>query len=478
MKQDGAQAGRVAIIGAGWSGLQCAQGLKEKGVHVDIFEKNSEIGGTWSPELSYSHLTLHSTRWVNQMTVDKGKFLPFPGGKASDMEGKAPAAEMFQYLKDFVDKTGLQSSVHCGTFVKEVHYDSDSQVAHLAVEKDSVSRREGPYNYVIFASMSGWPSMPDIPDRGFKGKLLHSSQLKEKMVSEIIDSKASVLVLGAGKSACDMIQAFQIAGYENVTWLCRETYWFWRHAAMFHDRSILGMLRAVGCLLFFLCGLVSPSFCIFGLWLIGYIILPGSAGWPKHFNAAKFHFGVLCDRQLSLIKKVKQVIGDPDHFCKNGVVLKSGEMIDCDVIICATGYDTGFAALRCYKDGNAISIKDCPLYEHAIVPHFPCLISATTAFYHFGPIRGVTLAEYVAYCLQRGSVSEETMQEAASGNLCKQTSTTCIIYTSKTILVRQWILLFIDLWRAGLISLAAFLEIGIALWVMGVYKPLRLKVGS
>ena len=94
MKQDGTQSGRVAIIGAGWSGRQCAQGLKEKDVHVDIYEKNSEIGGTWSPELSYSNLTLHSKRWVNQMTLDKGKFLPFPGGKSSDMDGKADAAEM------------------------------------------------------------------------------------------------------------------------------------------------------------------------------------------------------------------------------------------------------------------------------------------------------------------------------------------------------------------------------------------------
>ncbi|CAE6925618.1 FMO1 [Symbiodinium sp. CCMP2456] len=236
--------------------------------------------------------------------------------------------------------------------------------------------------------MSGSPSMPDIPNRGFNGKLLHSSQLKEKIVSEIIDTKASVLVLGAGKSGCDMIQAFQIAGYENVNWLCRETYWFWRHAAMFHDRSILGMLRAVCCLLFVFCALFSPSFCMFGLWLIGYIILPGSPGWPKHFNGAKFHFGVLCDRQLSFIKKVQPVMGDPDHFCKNGVVLKSGETVDCDVIVCATGYDTGFAALQCYKDGKAISVKDCPLYEHAIVPCFPCLISATTAFYHLRPNPG------------------------------------------------------------------------------------------
>lgn len=101
-----------------------------------------------------------------------------------------------------------------------------------------------------------------------------------------------------------------------------------------------------------------------------------------------------------------------------------------------------------------------------------------TAIYHFGPIRGVTLAEYMVHCLRRGPLREETMQQAASANLCTQTSATSIIFASATIMVRQWLLLFIDLWRAGVISLSAFLEIGIATWVTGVYKPLRLNVGS
>ncbi|CAE7204896.1 ethA [Symbiodinium natans] len=309
------------------------------------------------------------------------------------MDQKADAAEVLQYLKDFVNQCGLQPNIHSETLVKEVHYDSKSRLAHLVVAKESVEKREGPYNLVIFASLSGSAKMPDIPNRGFTGKLLHSCELKAKTMSEIIDAKSSVLVIGAGKSGCDMIQAFQKAAYENVMWLYRQPYWFFSFETFFHDRSLLSMLRAFLALVFVTLSLASPSLCMFALWVIGYAIMPGCSGWPKHFNAVRFHFGMLCERQLSFIKKVKPVTGDPDHFQKGGVVLKSGEAIDCDVIICATGYNTGLDTIQCIKDGKPISVTGCPLYEHAIVPRFPCLISAATAFYHFGPIRGVSLAE-------------------------------------------------------------------------------------
>ena len=35
----------IAIIGSGISGLYCAYKLKQYGHHIDIYEKNKEIGG-------------------------------------------------------------------------------------------------------------------------------------------------------------------------------------------------------------------------------------------------------------------------------------------------------------------------------------------------------------------------------------------------------------------------------------------------
>ncbi|CAJ1431906.1 unnamed protein product [Effrenium voratum] len=467
---------RVAIIGAGWSGLQCAHNLKQRGIKADIFDKNTVVGGTWSPEMSYRNLALHSARWLNQMTLSSNEFLPFPEGEDGYMNERADASEMLQYLKDFVSKCDLQPQIQSCSIVKEVHYDSTSRLAFLVVEQDSSTKRVGPYNLVVFASLSGMKRMPDIPNRGFSGKLLHSSQLKADTMTDIISSHSKVLIIGAAKSGCDMVEAFQREGYENVTWLHRKSYWFFKYRAFFHHRSFLEKMRAVLFLACFMLFFVAPSVAMFTLWAIGYIVQPDGIPWPKHFDAKRFHFGIIDDRTVAFVRKLKPVIGDPDHFHKSGVVLKSGETIDCDVIICATGYDTGLESIQCIKDGKPHVVTDCPLYEHAIVPRFPCLLSAPTAFYHFGPIRAVTLAEYVIHVLQRESLSEDEMERIASKNLCKQTPSTFMAYSSSRVFTRDWLWSFVDFWRTGLMSVSAFLEMAFGSFVTHQYKPLRLNV--
>ena len=51
---------RIAVIGAGISGLYCSYLLEEKGYEVDLFEKSSKIGGRMASveTVSYTHLTL------------------------------------------------------------------------------------------------------------------------------------------------------------------------------------------------------------------------------------------------------------------------------------------------------------------------------------------------------------------------------------------------------------------------------------
>ena len=36
---------RVAVVGAGWSGATCARVLSDSGVRVEVFEKDSVVGG-------------------------------------------------------------------------------------------------------------------------------------------------------------------------------------------------------------------------------------------------------------------------------------------------------------------------------------------------------------------------------------------------------------------------------------------------
>ncbi|WP_416985993.1 FAD-dependent oxidoreductase [Streptomyces sp. T028] len=41
---------RVAVVGAGPSGLIMARQLKHRGVDVVVYERHSDVGGIWDPE--------------------------------------------------------------------------------------------------------------------------------------------------------------------------------------------------------------------------------------------------------------------------------------------------------------------------------------------------------------------------------------------------------------------------------------------
>lgn len=51
---------RVAVIGAGPSGLVAAKHLIEKGLHPTLFDKNTVLGGMWRPDGPTSWESLHT----------------------------------------------------------------------------------------------------------------------------------------------------------------------------------------------------------------------------------------------------------------------------------------------------------------------------------------------------------------------------------------------------------------------------------
>ncbi len=63
--------GPVAIIGAGLSGLSCAQALQAAGVQVRVFERSSSIGGRCATQLWQGHLV---DTGVQYFTAQSGEF--------------------------------------------------------------------------------------------------------------------------------------------------------------------------------------------------------------------------------------------------------------------------------------------------------------------------------------------------------------------------------------------------------------------
>jgi renalase len=63
--------GSVAIIGAGLSGLSCAQALQSAGVNVRVFERSSALGGRCATQLWQGHLV---DTGVQYFTAQSGEF--------------------------------------------------------------------------------------------------------------------------------------------------------------------------------------------------------------------------------------------------------------------------------------------------------------------------------------------------------------------------------------------------------------------
>lgn len=142
--------------------------------------------------------------------------------------------------------------------------------------------------------------------------------------------------------------AFQRANYDNVAWIQRTPYWFFNYEAFFHHRTVMGMVRSLLFILAALIHTISGKLGIFLGWLLGYFVMPCTT-FPKHFNPTKFNLGCLDKMQLAHVKGVQPRFAEPARFCKEGVAMKTGEVVKCDMVICATGDNTGFDTSKMSK---------------------------------------------------------------------------------------------------------------------------------
>jgi len=457
--------GRVAIIGAGWAGLQLLQSLHERGIEAELYEKFDTVGGTWSPHLSYRGLHVHSAAWL-------GAFEGMPYSDCEKINDSKPSAEeMLKYCKRFVDQNKLSDKIHLGHCVVEVRYSTATHQATILIqEPDRIPRLVGPFDLVVYSSLSGMPDMPRIECGHFPGVQLHSSGLKPAVLQEIVAKGQCVAVVGAGKSGADMVSAFHCIGHKEVTWVMRKPYYYFRYETLFHARTLIAKLRALLCLVGLCAFRFSRTFGIVLLWLIGYVRLP--TGF--HFDATKFHFGVLDQEQFSHLQGVPTKCGEPATLEKDGLRLKDGSLVFCDVVIWATGYSTGIEMLKLYKNDQPFTDLDGRLFDHLLLPTFPCLMSAATAFFHFGPKRSVSLAHYISYHLRRGPLSEHAMLESASRLRCKTSCTKFFAFQSKSCLTEDWLSMYEDFFWLGYVSFSSFLRMAIETFVLGICNPLQL----
>ncbi|WP_236796077.1 NAD(P)/FAD-dependent oxidoreductase [Amycolatopsis sp. GM8] len=204
---------RVAIIGAGVAGLTTAKVLTQAGHDVEVFDRTPDVGGVWSRTRRYPGLTTQSPKTQYSFSDH-----PMP----RDLPEWPTGAQVQRYLESYVTEFGLSACLRLETTVESVVRDGDGwAVTSRANGKASTAT----YDRVVVANgVFCEPSIPGFAGReefvAAGGRLLAGCEFHD--VEDARDKH--VLVVGYGKSACDVAVAIsEVAARTDV--IARQMVW-------------------------------------------------------------------------------------------------------------------------------------------------------------------------------------------------------------------------------------------------------------
>lgn len=182
----------IAIIGAGFAGIGMAIQLKKAGIRsFRVFERASEIGGTWRDN-TYPGAACDVPSHVYSFSFE-------PNPDWSRMY--AGSGEIQSYLLGCVEKHGLRGHLDLDTAIVEARWDETRALWTLVT-----SRGERVEARVVVSGVGGLvdPKSPDIPGlASFAGKTMHTARWDHDWVL----AGKRVAVIGTGASAVQVVPA-------------------------------------------------------------------------------------------------------------------------------------------------------------------------------------------------------------------------------------------------------------------------------
>ncbi|MGJ7491477.1 flavin-containing monooxygenase [Variovorax sp. ZT4R33] len=204
---------RVAVIGAGVSGIASAYRLQQAQMDFTVFEKNDEVGGVWwenrypgcrldTPNFAYSLSFAQKPDWPQEFSLQP---------------------EIHAYLAQVASTAGMRARIRFGTSVESMRFEESRATWTLEIRQPTGTVVEEEFHAVITAvGILNRPSLPDIPGlESFQGQVVHSAawpedlDLKGKRVA-LVGTGASAFQIGPSiVDTVDELKVFQ----RNPPWL-------------------------------------------------------------------------------------------------------------------------------------------------------------------------------------------------------------------------------------------------------------------
>lgn len=182
---------RVAIIGAGMSGLLAAIRLRQAGHEVVIIEKNTDVGGTWL-ENTYPGCRVDNPSHLYSYSFEANHHWP---------AHYSTQPTLLAYFRDIADKYDLRPLIRFGTTVGRAEWHEGASLWRLTLSGQNAGNIEVDA-LVSAVGQLNQPRLPDIQGVGtFKGPAFHSARWRHD-----VDLKGKrVAVIGTGASAYQFV---------------------------------------------------------------------------------------------------------------------------------------------------------------------------------------------------------------------------------------------------------------------------------
>ncbi|EXM08898.1 hypothetical protein FOIG_01935 [Fusarium odoratissimum NRRL 54006] len=391
---------RVVIIGAGFSGIYSTIRMTQRLRNIDltVYEMNEETSGVWWLN-RYPGLACDIPSYCYQFS-----FAPNPYWSSL----YAPGAEIRAYMQDIAERYGANRFIKTCHQVTSATWDSENKVWRLTVKNNKTGETFQDTANILVSAKGGlnqiaWPQIKGL--KQFAGKLMHSGawdesyDLKNKRVGVIGNGSSAIQIVPAiqplegikvscfARSPTWIIPAFGDAAMQKLGMDPSETKFSRRHQEMLaRQPELYYKMRKT---------LEDEAAAIYPLTLMGTDVQ----------NGAKEFFKKQMEEQLKDRKDLLQIIPKFAPGCRRltpgpgylralqqenvtfisqkieevterGIKLASGEEVDLDVLVCATGYDVEapptFGIIG--RNGTTLAEKWKPHFESYIslaVDEFP-----------------------------------------------------------------------------------------------------------
>jgi cation diffusion facilitator CzcD-associated flavoprotein CzcO len=374
----------VLIIGAGLSGIgtACQVSAEHPNKTIAVLERRERLGGTWDL------FRYPGIRSDSDMYSFGYKFRPW-----QELKVLADGPSIRQYIADTAAEYGIDEKIHYG--VKIVNADWSTPESRWTVTaRHEATGETRTYTAGFLISCTGYfnhdkgylPTFPGV-DR-FKGRTIHPQHWPE----DLDYTGQKIVVIGSGATAVTLVPTMA-PDAAHVTMLQRSPSYIFSIPAFDKISEILGRFLpdkwvyrfarkrniAFQRYLYLACKRWPAQMRRFLLWQVQRHLGPSVD--MSHFTPKYMPWDErLCavpngDLFKALASGEASIVTDQiDTFTETGILLKSGQELEADIIVTATGLDIQMlGGMELSVDGEAHKLNDQMTYKGVLVENIPNL---------------------------------------------------------------------------------------------------------